>query len=99
MDLQSDLSEIPSPSRIHTPLIEPIAHPPHASYFHLVPQAVVQPNSISEIQALFKFTQWHHIPMTFRAGGTSLSGQAISDGILVDVSKHWGKYSIEEDAK
>ena len=27
--------------------------------------------------------------MTFRAAGTSLSGQAISDGILVDISKHW----------
>src|SRR5512146_1332085 len=99
MDLQSDLSEILSPSRIHTRLIDRIAYANDASYFRLVPQAVVQPNSINEIQALFKFTQQHRIPMTFRAGGTSLSGQAISDGILVDISRHWGRYSIEEEAK
>ncbi|HSB01682.1 MAG TPA: FAD-binding and (Fe-S)-binding domain-containing protein [Anaerolineales bacterium] len=99
MDLQSDLLEILSPSRIHTRLIDRIAYANDASYFRLVPQAVVQPNSISEIQSLFRFTQQHRIPMTFRAGGTSLSGQAISDGILVDISRHWGKYSIEQEAQ
>ncbi len=36
--------------------------------------------------------------MTFRAAGTSLSGQAVTDGILVDISKHWDKYSVEENA-
>ena len=29
------------------------------------------------------------IPVTFRAGGTSLNGQAQGDGILVDVRRHW----------
>ena len=37
--------------------------------------------------------------MTFRAAGTSLSGQAVTDGILVDISKHWGRYSIEDQAR
>ena len=37
--------------------------------------------------------------MTFRAAGTSLSGQAVTDGILVDISKHWGNYSVEDDAR
>jgi D-lactate dehydrogenase len=36
--------------------------------------------------------------MTFRAAGTSLSGQAVTDGILVDISKHWDRYSLEEHA-
>src|SRR6266498_1949839 len=98
MDLQAQLSQvIPSP-RTHTRLIDRIAYANDASYFHLVPQAVVQPTSISEIQALFKFTQGHRIPMTFRAAGTSLSGQAVTDGILVDISKHWGNYSVEDHA-
>ena len=98
MELQSQLSEIISPSRVHTRVIDRIAYANHASYFRLVPQAVVQPNSISEIQSLFKFSQRHKIPMTFRAAGTSLSGQAVTDGILVDISKHWGKYSLEGNA-
>src|SRR5512134_515651 len=99
MNLQSQLSQILPASRVHTRLIDRIAYANDASYFRLVPQAVVQPNSIGEIQSLFKFTQQNKIPMTFRAAGTSLSGQAVTDGILADISKHWDKYSIEGDAK
>src|SRR5689334_17298524 len=96
MDLQTQLSQIIHPSRVHSRLIDRIAYANDASYFRLVPQAVVQPNSIGEIQSLFKFTQQHNIPMTFRAAGTSLSGQAVTDGILVDISKHWSKYRVED---
>ena len=90
-----NLNTILPDSRVHTRLIDRLAYANDASYFRLVPQAVVQPNSISEIQSLFKFTQQNKIPMTFRAAGTSLSGQAVTDGILVDISKHWGNYSVE----
>jgi D-lactate dehydrogenase len=99
MDLREQLSQIIHPARLLTSQLHRIAYANDASYFHLVPQAVVQPNSISEIQSLFRFTQQNHIPMTFRAAGTSLSGQAVTDGILVDVSKHWGNYRVEEDAR
>src|SRR5262245_60047851 len=99
MDLQTQLSPIVHPDRILTSHLHRIAYANDASYFRLVPQAVVQPNSIGEIQALFKFTQQNKIPMTFRAAGASLSGQAVTDGILVDISKHWGKYSIEAQAR
>ena len=96
MDLQAQLSQIIHPSRLLTSYLHRIAYANDASYFRLVPQAVVQPNSIGEIQSLFKFSQRHKIPMTFRAAGTSLSGQAVTDGILVDISKYWGKYSVED---
>ncbi|HLO13336.1 MAG TPA: FAD-binding oxidoreductase, partial [Anaerolineales bacterium] len=99
MDLQSQLSQSLSSSRVHTRLIDRVAYANDASYFRLVPQAVVQPDSIHEIQTLFKFTQQHRIPMTFRAAGTSLSGQAITDGILVDISKHWENYRVEDQAR
>jgi D-lactate dehydrogenase len=99
MDLQTQLSQIVQPSRVLTSHLYRIAYANDASYFRLVPQAVVQPNSISEIQALFRFTQQHRIPMTFRAAGTSLSGQAVTDGILVDISKHWGNYRVENSAQ
>jgi D-lactate dehydrogenase len=99
MNLQSQLSSIIPSSRVRTRQIVRIAYANDASYFRLVPQAVVQPNSIGEIQALFKFSQQNNIPMTFRAAGTSLSGQAVTDGILVDISKHWGNYSVEDNAR
>src|SRR5215218_4773893 len=96
MDLQTELSQIIHPSRILTAPLHRIAYANDASYFRLVPQAVVQPDCIREIQSLFKFTQQNKIPMTFRAAGTSLSGQAVTNGILVDISRHWGKYSLEQ---
>jgi D-lactate dehydrogenase len=99
MDLQSELSQIIHPSRVLTSYLHRIAYANDASYFRLVPQAVVQPNSINEIQSLFRFTQRNNIPMTFRAAGTSLSGQAVTNGILVDISKHWGNYRVEDNGK
>src|SRR5512145_1875979 len=92
------LTSILPAARIHTRLIDRIAYANDASYFRLVPQAVVQPASIGEIRSLFQFSQQNHMPMTFRAAGTSLSGQAVTDGILVDISKHWDQYGIEKDA-
>jgi len=94
--LQEQLTKILPAARVHTRLIDRIAYANDASYFRLVPQAVVQPDSIGEIRALFKFSQGQRIPITFRAAGTNLTGQAITDGILVDISKHWGRYSVEE---
>ncbi|HJQ14655.1 MAG TPA: FAD-binding and (Fe-S)-binding domain-containing protein [Anaerolineales bacterium] len=99
MDLLEPLSQILSPERVLTSYLHRTAYANDASYFHLVPQAVVQPDSIREIQDLFQFTQRRQVPMTFRAAGTSLSGQAVTDGILVDLSRHWGNYRVEDEAR
>jgi D-lactate dehydrogenase len=95
--LKEKLTTILPEQRIRARLIDRIAYANDASYFRLVPQAVVQPNSMDEIRALFRFSQAQRIPMTFRAAGTNLTGQAITDGILVDISKHWDRYSMEAD--
>src|SRR5512144_232272 len=97
MDLATELSVFIPAARVLTRPIERVAYADDASYFRLVPQAVVQPNSIDEVRALFGFSQRERLPMTFRAAGTSLSGQASTDGLLVDISKHWGKIQVEED--
>lgn len=97
--LTRQLSNLLPSGRIKARPIDRIAYANDASYFHLVPQVVVQPNSLSEIQALFRFSRQNHLPLTFRAAGTSLSGQAVTDGILVDISKHWGSYRVENDGE
>jgi D-lactate dehydrogenase len=58
---------------------------------------VVQPVSEEEIKALFKFSHDRKIPLVFRTGGTSLSGQSVTDGILVDLSQYWNKIKVEAD--
>lgn len=69
--------------------IDLAAYASDASVYHLVPQAVVRPQSIDHVRQLFSICRLHHVPLTFRAAGTSLSGQAVTDGVLADVSRHW----------
>ncbi len=69
--------------------IDLAAYASDASVYHLVPQAVVRPQSIDHVRQLFSICRLHQVPLTFRAAGTSLSGQAVTDGVLADLSRHW----------
>ena len=91
------LSEIIPSSRIRSDLFDRVTYASDAGFYYLVPQAVVQPLSEDEIRNLFHFARERQIPLVFRAGGTSLSGQSITDGILVDLSQHWSKVTIEDN--
>lgn len=89
------LKNILPENRIKTRYIDLVSFASDAGFYHLVPKAVVQPVNETEIIALFQFSQHHKIPLVFRTGGTSLSGQSITDGILVDLSQHWNKIQVE----
>lgn len=82
------LAVFPS-ERVLTRAVELAAYASDASFYHLVPRAVVQPVSSEEVQQLFRISREHGVPLAFRAAGTSLSGQSITDGILVHIGKHW----------
>lgn len=99
MNINTLLQTILPKERIKTRLIDLYAYASDASFYYLVPKAVVQPISTEEIQALFHFSKKHKMSLTFRAGGTSLSGQAVTDGILVDLSQHWRKIQVENSAE
>lgn len=62
-----------------------------AGPYLLIPQAVMQPQTEQEVQAIFKASREQRVPISFRAGGTSLSGQSVTDGWLVDIGRHWRK--------
>ena len=51
------------------------------------PQAVVWPASDADIAATIAFASKHHIPLIPRAAGTSLAGQVVGTGIVVDISR------------
>src|SRR6478735_9553331 len=65
--------------------------------YHLVPRAVVLPKDAAEVAAILGVGRRHRVPVTFRAAGTSLSGQAVTDGILVEVARHWRGATVEEN--
>ncbi|MGZ8559100.1 MAG: FAD-binding and (Fe-S)-binding domain-containing protein, partial [Chitinophagaceae bacterium] len=90
------LKKIVPQTRMRSRFIDCISFASDAGFYHLVPKAIVNPVNEAEIISLFQFSQQHKIPLVFRTGGTSLSGQSITDGILVDLSQYWNKISIEE---
>ncbi|TLP79872.1 FAD-binding and (Fe-S)-binding domain-containing protein [Nesterenkonia sphaerica] len=68
-----------------------------ASHYLLTPQAVVQPASIMEMRALFDVARHNGVPLTFRSGGTSLSGQAVTDALLVDTRRRFRDIAVSND--
>jgi D-lactate dehydrogenase len=86
-------------NRVKTRYIDLVSFAADAGFYHLVPKAVVQPVSEAEVISLFRFSQQNNIPLVFRTGGTSLSGQSITDGILVDLSQHWRTIKVEQNGK
>ncbi len=83
-----------------TRYLDRVAFASDASFYRQVPRAVARPKSLDEVARLFAWSQAHKVPLVFRAAGTSLSGQAITDGVLVDVSRHWRGFSVHQpDAK
>ncbi|MEO5833899.1 MAG: FAD-binding and (Fe-S)-binding domain-containing protein [Nakamurella sp.] len=68
-----------------------------ASHFLLTPTAVATPADADAVGRLFAVSAAHSVPLTFRSGGTSLSGQAVTDGILADTRRHFRGIEILDD--
>ncbi|MBC5994472.1 FAD-binding and (Fe-S)-binding domain-containing protein [Pontibacter cellulosilyticus] len=99
MEIQQLLENILPKARIRARLIDVVSYASDAGFYYLRPKAVVQPVSEDEVKGLFAFSQQHKIPLTFRTAGTSLSGQSITDGILVDLSQFWNKVQVEQEGE
>lgn len=97
MDIEKLLESILPKERIKCRLIDLVAFASDAGFYYLRPKAVVQPINENEIISLLSFSHQYKIPITFRTGGTSLSGQSITDGILVDLSQYWNKLVVEQE--
>jgi len=98
--LRDSLVAIVGPDRVLDRPVDLIAFASDASFYRLIPKAVAFAGSIEDVRGLFRLSHDAKIPMTFRAAGTSLSGQSVSDGILVEVARNWrGIQVLEGGAK
>ena len=71
-----------------------------ASVYRKIPTAVSYPKSVSDIQKIISFANKHKTTLIPRTAGTSLAGQCVGDGIVVDVSKHFTNIlAFDEKAK
>ncbi|QEW00878.1 FAD-binding oxidoreductase [Microbacterium caowuchunii] len=84
-------------SRIKTRLIDRVAYAGDASHFLLTPQAVVVAADAAEVGGLLRAAAREGMPVTFRSGGTSLSGQGSGDGLMIDVRQRFRDIEVLSD--
>ncbi len=97
MSILVDLAQILPADRIKGRLIDRYSYARDASFYRLIPELVVQPVNEKEIVDLFEFSKRVKLPLVFRAAGTSLSGQSVTDGILVEISRHWQDFFFDSE--
>ncbi len=90
---------IPAQRLIDDPL-RTLAYGTDASFYRMIPRLVVRVINEDEVSQLLQLAHQHHTPVTFRAAGTSLSGQAITDSVLVVMEGNaWREHKIIEDGR
>jgi D-lactate dehydrogenase len=82
------------PMAMSTRSIDRLKYAHDASHYLLVPTSVASPSTVAEVAELYRESQRRGIPLTFRSGGTSLSGQGVTDGILVDTRANFRSIEI-----
>ena len=80
--------------RVFTDDLRTLAYGTDASFYRLIPKIVIRTEDEKEIVEILRLANEFHLPLTFRAAGTSLSGQAISDSILVTLGPTWNRHEI-----
>jgi D-lactate dehydrogenase len=93
--LRRELERIVGPRRVLARPIDRLARSADASIYRLIPEAVVRPRDADAVRGLLACARAFRRPLTFRTAGTSLSGQAVTDGILVELAHDWGRFRVE----
>lgn len=83
--------------RIYTDPLRCLAWGTDAGFYRLLPRIVIRAKNEEEVALILRNASLYNLPVTFRAAGTSLSGQAITDSILVECGTFWNSYRIIDD--
>lgn len=89
-NFRADVTKLVPQERVYTDPVKTFAYGTDASFYRLLPQVVVKVHDEKEVGEILPMAAKHETPVTFRAAGTSLSGQAVTDSILLKLS-HTGK--------
>ena len=86
-------------SRIATDPLRTLSYGTDASFYRLIPQIIVTVESESEVIDVLATCAKAGAPVTFRAAGTSLSGQAITDSVLIVLGDRWQGSTTSDDGR
>ncbi|MGD8269507.1 MAG: FAD-binding and (Fe-S)-binding domain-containing protein [Desulfobacterales bacterium] len=96
--LYERLSAVIPPNRLIADPIRTLAYGTDASFYRLIPKIIVKVETEAEVTAVLAACRALQIAVTFRAAGTSLSGQAVSDSVLIVLgSEGWRDYHISPE--
>ena len=95
-DFLSAIREFVPSDRIYTDELRTLGWGTDASFYREIPKVVVRSDGEQELAGIVKACRKHGLPFTFRAAGTSLSGQSLSNSVLIVAGKHWEKYELSE---
>ncbi|WP_378951670.1 FAD-binding and (Fe-S)-binding domain-containing protein [Pelosinus sp. sgz500959] len=84
-------------ARVFADPIRTLAYGVDASFYRMLPKLVIKVDTPQEMAMILEVANQSKIPVTFRAAGTSLSGQSITDSVLLVATHGWSKYSISDD--
>ena len=98
-DFLSEIKIFLDSEAIYTDDLRRMAWGTDAGFYRLVPKIVIRSSSEEQVAKILKAASDNSVPVTFRAAGTSLSGQAISDSVLIVAGKNWEKISTEDDGE
>ena len=97
LDVSGFRAAVQDPAAVSTRAIDLHANAHDASHFLLIPQAVITAKTAADVGGLLRASAAQGVPLTFRSGGTSLSGQAVTDGVLVDVRRNFRDIEVLDD--
>ena len=89
-----DAERLIPPDRRFTDALSTLAFGTDASFYRLIPKLVIRVESEDEVVELLHLARRDQVSVTFRAAGTSLSGQAISDSVLIVLGDNWNGKEI-----
>ena len=93
-DFLSALRQIVTNDRIYTDELRTLGWGTDASFYRQIPKVVIRSDGEEEISQIVRLCRKYALPFTFRAAGTSLSGQSCTDSVLIVAGKHWEKWSL-----
>ena len=96
-NLHIELKKLFKNEQVFTDELSRLTKGTDASLYRLIPKAVVKVESEDDVIRLLKFSNSKNIPVTFKAGGTSLSGQTISDSILMKTGNGFNFSAITDN--
>jgi D-lactate dehydrogenase len=99
LEFLSQVKELCHTNNIIEDPLRTLAYGTDASFYRLIPKAVIKVESIQEVTHIINAAHKFSVPITFRAAGTSLSGQAISEYVLISLGNFWQKHKILDEGK